>query len=81
MALNRENLSSFIRESLNIGATPLTDDTCLFSSGLVDSISMVELVMYIETESGVKLSLSDITVENLDSVGAILRLIELRRSP
>ena len=51
-------------------------DTDLFETGILDSLSLVELLIHIETTYGVTLNLSDIEIENFRSVESIAEFIE-----
>ena len=50
-------------------------DTPLFSSGMIDSASMVDLIIFLESEGHVKLEPDDITLDHLDSIGRILNFV------
>ena len=51
----------------------LDDDTGLFSGGLIDSLSVMDLVGFVEQEIGITIRPGDINLENFDSIGRILR--------
>ncbi|CAM4385050.1 acyl carrier protein [Zobellia nedashkovskayae] len=48
----------------------------LLGTGLVDSIGMVQLVLFIETEASIKVSPEEMTIENFMTVDHILKFIE-----
>lgn len=48
----------------------------LLGTGLVDSIGMVQLVLFIETEANIKVSPEEMTIENFMTVDHILKFIE-----
>lgn len=50
-------------------------DTPLFSDGLLDSLSVLDLVTLVEELAGKPVAPEDITLENFDSVSRILGLI------
>lgn len=54
----------------------LNDDTKLFSSGLIDSLSVIDLVCFVESKIGHAIPPSDITLENFDSVARIIVFAE-----
>jgi len=57
-----------------MGADPsLAADTPLFSTGELDSVAMLELITYVETRCGIRVAQEDVTLDNFDTVGAILR--------
>jgi len=70
VSLTQDDLIVFIREGLNID-TPIDGETELFSTGLLDSVSMVSLIGYIEEKVRITVQPSDVTLENFDSVQRI----------
>jgi acyl carrier protein len=69
-----QKLRCFIAgKSKLVEASELTDDTRLFSSGLLDSLTFVELVLFVEREFHIKLSDAvDVNMDSLDSIEQIL---------
>ena len=66
-ALRRALVTSFgIRSTLD-------DDTGLFSGGLIDSLTVMELVSFVEGEIGRAIPPAGITLENFDSINRIAR--------
>ena len=53
----------------------LTDETPLITGGVLDSISTLKLVVFLEERFGVTVEAHEAGVEHLDSVGQIARLI------
>lgn len=80
MGITKENLLRALRDELGVDTTQIDDDTPLFSSGTIDSFSLVSLIMFIE-RNGVKLEPLDVNLENLDSVARILRFANRDDSP
>ena len=69
MALTREALCAYLEGTLGVPSDDLADpEALLFSTGILDSFSMVDLIMFIEGEAGVQLSPADVRLENLDYV-------------
>lgn len=52
---------------------------CLIGDGLFDSFDIVTLVAMLNEEFEVKISIGRLTAENLDSIDAMLKLIESSR--
>ena len=73
MALSRDSLITYLNSKLGLDTTDVDDETLLFSTSLLDSFSMVDLIMFIEKEGAIKLSPTDVSLDNLDSIGRILR--------
>ncbi|MBV8557275.1 MAG: acyl carrier protein [Planctomycetaceae bacterium] len=53
----------------------LTDQTPLITGGILDSISTLKLVVFLEERFGVTVEAHEAGVEHLDTVGEIARLI------
>jgi acyl carrier protein len=53
----------------------LTEETPLITGGILDSISTLKLVVFLEERFGVIVEAHEAGVEHLDSVGQIARLI------
>jgi acyl carrier protein len=57
---------------------PLDDEDLLFSSGRLDSLDAVEIVMCMETDYGINFSEINFDLTLLDSIAAITTLIDQR---
>jgi acyl carrier protein len=56
----------------------LAVDEPLISSGLVDSFSLVDLALFVESTFGVRIDDTELTAQVFDSVGELARLIRDR---
>ena len=76
----RQTLRSFILATFLHGEDPATlkDSTLLVSSGVVTSLSLLELVNFIETTFGVNLESEDLGVERMDSIDRMVELVAER---
>jgi acyl carrier protein len=79
MAFGKELLFTFMNDRLGLDVTDVDEDTPLFSSGIIDSAGMADLIVFIESESNVKFEPDDISLDNLDSIGRILGFVGDRR--
>jgi acyl carrier protein len=59
---------------------PLGDDDLLFTSGRLDSLDAIEIIMTIETDYGMNFSEINFDLTRLDSITAIADLIDRRPS-
>ena len=65
-----ERLTGFIAtELLQNPSYDLSEDEKLFSTGTIDSFAIAQLGVFIETEFDLYIPDSDLTVENMDTVG------------
>jgi acyl carrier protein len=76
MTLTHENLRRYLYEKQGLEPEDFDDDTLLFSSGLIDSFSMVGLIMFIEDTAGLRVHPVDVTLDNFDSINRILAFVE-----
>ena len=72
----RASLRSALVGQFGVDGGDLTDDTALFSEGLLDSLSVMELVTFVEAEAGVRIPPQDIVLENFDTVACIVRYVD-----
>lgn len=59
---------------------PIRDDEIIPETGLLDSASILELVMWLETDYDIEIDQEDFNLENLGSVERIARYLEARRA-
>jgi acyl carrier protein len=78
--VTREALVQVLVEDFELDPADLDADAGLFSGGLLDSFSMIELVEHIEARTGVKFRAADFNLQNLDSVECIVKFVESRRA-
>jgi acyl carrier protein len=78
----RDVVRQFILENFLPGEDPrnLTDDTELKESGVLDSLSTLKLVTFLEEHFGVEFEANDLEAGNLASIAAIERLVESKRA-
>jgi acyl carrier protein len=56
-------------------------DEPLISSGLIDSVSLIDLALFVEDTFGVRLEDTELNAQTFDSLDQLVSLIESRRSP
>ncbi len=78
MMLTRETLTAFLKKKTNIG--DFAGDTPLFSTGTLDSVSQLDLIMLIESSAGITIDQADITLDNMDSMDRILTFVDRQTS-
>ena len=78
MSLTREDILAFLEEQTDLDVSEIDDDTLLFSSRMVDSFAMVELISLIESKGNFRMRPTEVQLENLDSISRILSFSEKR---
>ena len=56
-------------------SSEISQSTLLFSSGLLDSLSLIDIVQEVEQLFQVKVHWSELNLENFDSIGQIQKYI------
>jgi acyl carrier protein len=76
----RSQMRKYVIQRLRMkgDGAPLSDDDGLFTSGRLDSLDAVEIIMTIETDYGVNFSEIEFDLTRLDSITAIADLIDRR---
>jgi acyl carrier protein len=78
----RTAIRDYLLEEFLPGEDPeeLSDDTPLITGGVLDSISTLKLVVYLEERFGISLEAHEAGVEHLDTVDRIASLVEQKQS-
>ena len=75
----KERLARYIaHDLLNQGQLVIADDEDLLGSGLLDSLSVMSLVHFIEQELHIAVPAEDVTIENFVSLSSIDRYLAER---
>jgi acyl carrier protein len=78
--MTKDDILTFLKTQFAVEPEEVDEDTGLFSEGLLDSFSIVDLVMFIENSSGVKMQPADVNLENLDSISKIVSFVSREAS-
>lgn len=65
------DIRAYVCELAFIEEDEIGDDGALFSAGLIDSVSLIELVGFVEKRCKIKITPSQLTLENWDSLSRI----------
>ena len=71
----KDRVRAIVIENLGLDAD-VGDDTLLFSSGLLDSLSAVSLLFSLNDELGISLSPLDVALDDFDSINLITVTVE-----
>jgi acyl carrier protein len=80
-----ENLSAMIRSFVvqqypAARKRPLDDHLPLLTSGIVDSLGMLDLVRFLEDSFAIQLSDEELTPENFASIASLASFVEMKRA-
>ena len=74
----KEKIKNFIVETFLFGERALKDDEPLFESGIIDSLGLIKLLAFIEENFNVSIDMSEIMIENFNTVNDILETLNSR---
>jgi acyl carrier protein len=70
-----------ISQSAAQGNLQLRDDESLLDTGVIDSSTMMELILFLETKFRIKIDEDEMTPENFDTINAITALVARKSVP
>jgi acyl carrier protein len=81
MRIEKDVLLAFFDETLGMDTSGIDEETPLFSSGLIDSAALVEIIVFVESEGNVKFEPDDVSLDHLDSIARILNFVASKNGP
>jgi len=78
VTITADELKQIIVEHFDADLGDVQADTSLFNGGLLDSFHLLELVRYLESRVGIKISPLELTLENFDTVERILKFLSAK---
>lgn len=78
----REELRKLILENYLFSDNPadLADDASFMDLGVIDSTGIMEVVIFMEENFGIKVLDTDLLPENLDSINALVAFVDRKKS-
>lgn len=71
----RSKIKNFLNESLEVDISSISDSEELFTSGLIDSFSLIELLEFLEQELNFTVDFAEIIVDDFDTIDALVKLV------
>lgn len=71
-----DSLTNYLQQELNQTQVALTLNTALIEAGLIDSLSIFKLILFMEEQFAIKIQPEDITVENFETINALTALLQ-----
>ena len=72
-----KEVSTYIRKKYNL--EDLKENDYLFTTGVIDSFGIVELISDLERDYSIRFEADDLKKENLETVSAIAKLIAAKK--
>ena len=80
MTISRESLHEYLQDNFGLEQGSFEDSTELFSTGLLDSFSVADLLMYIEDNGNFMVEPDEVTYDNIDSIEKILAFAQKKNA-
>ncbi|WP_428241882.1 acyl carrier protein [Gynuella sp.] len=71
----QSKIREHIASELGIDLSSVNDSDPLFTSGLIDSFALIELLAFLEQELGADIDIADIDIDKIDTIDAIAKLV------
>lgn len=78
MSLTFESLIGYLNDQLGLDTSGIGPDSSLFQSAFIDSFSLIDLIMFVEGQIGVKIEPEEVQIENFDSISRILAFAQAK---
>ena len=78
MSLTSREVIEFLRDALSVDE-PIDVESELFSTGLLDSVAMLNLITFVEEKAKIEVRASDVTLDNFDTPQRIEAYVDTRR--
>lgn len=78
MSLTSRDVIDFLKDSLSVDE-PIDVESALFSTGLLDSVAMLNLITFVEEKARIEVRASDVTLDNFDTPQRIEAYVDTRR--
>jgi acyl carrier protein len=76
----KERIRTYLIEHAATKCASIDDDESLLEAGVIDSVTMLDLVAHLEREYAIKIDEDEMTPENFDSLSAIVRFVTSKKS-
>jgi acyl carrier protein len=77
----KQSVKEFVLKEFLPGEDPaaLTDDTEMFTQGILDSLASLKLVSFLEKQFGITIAAHEVDTEYLDSLDSIAALVQSKQ--
>lgn len=76
MSITSDQIIGYIRDELRVDVSSVDDKTPLFSSGIIDSFSLVSLITFLEETGDFRVNPMDVNLDNMDTIECIVAYVE-----
>jgi len=69
-------LTDYLQSELNQKQMAITAETALIEAGLIDSLTIFKLILFMEEHFAIKIQPEDIVVENFETINSLQALVQ-----
>lgn len=74
----KKTIYDYLLENIIKDVTKIEDDQQLIDSGLIDSISIVNVILFMESQFKIAFTEDDLTPENFETLNSMVHIVELK---
>lgn len=72
----KTKIRNFLAQELEVDMNSISDTEILFTSGLIDSYSLIELLGFMEAELDYAVDFAELSVDDFDTIEGLVSLVE-----
>ncbi len=72
----KSKIRTFLEKDLEVDISNISDSELLFTSGLIDSYSLIELLGFMESDLDYTVDFENLSVDDFDTIDALASLVE-----
>lgn len=76
MCTINSRIRKFLEQDDEVEIDKISDTDTLFTSGLIDSYSLIELLSFMESEFGYVVDFEQLTIDDFDTIEALVNLVQ-----
>lgn len=69
-------IRGFLESDMGLSLADVENESALFTSGLIDSFALLELLSFLESDLGVKIDIAELGIDDLDTINALAKLAQ-----
>jgi len=74
--VSKGDVLEFLKSECGLDSETIDDNTALFSSNLMDSLDLLDLVSFLEEKYDLKISSMEVGLDSLDTIAKVMAFVE-----
>ncbi len=75
MPISEQSILQFLSREFDIDSKKVDGNTPLISSGIIDSLGVIDFVEFISKSAGIQVDASEVRLNNLDTMNLVLDFV------